>query len=119
MTESACRDDLRTELRVAAIIARKNGAPNAAAWIEACLSPMTAAELEAVRRATLRKVARTAFPFESRSAAAKAIHGAWVEWRAGGPCPQDLADAFALLAAAGVRPIAWRTIADVLDPDLK
>lgn len=111
-------DDLHMELRVAARIAAKNGAPQAAAWIEALLAPITAAELEAVRRATLRKIARTSFPFASRSAAAKAIAGAWQAWRLGEETPSDLAEAFDLLTRAGVRPIAWRKIVDVLDPDL-
>lgn len=118
-TPSPHRDDLQMELRVVARIAAKNGAPEAAAFLEALVNPHSTAAALHLRRSALRAVWRVGFFGLARTAAAKAIAGAWRAHRLRLVEPRpEIADHFAMLDRAGVAPLAWRTIADDLDADL-
>ena len=66
------------------------------------------------RKAALRAVWRALYPGEQRTTAARLIAVEWAAHAAGHPIPQDRACAYERLA--GFRPVAWRTIADDLDP---
>jgi hypothetical protein len=113
------RDDLEMELRVVARMAAKNGAPDAAAFLEAMLAPHSTAAALRLRRTALRAIWRAGFFGLPRTAAAKAIAGAWRAYslRLAAPRP-EIADHLAMLERAGVAPLSWRTIADDLDADL-
>jgi hypothetical protein len=71
-----------------------------------------------LRRAVLRRLKERFYPGMAFTAAAQLIAS---EWRSveieDSQIPGSKADYFARLTRAGVRPIAWRTIAEDIDPD--
>ena len=68
------------------------------------------------RKAALRRIWRTRYFGTARTAAARLIAIEWQAVAAGHDVPAEIAEAYADLA--GMRPLAWRAIADDLDPGM-
>lgn len=69
-----------------------------------------------IRRAALRRIRVKRHQWQARTAAARLIAAEWQAVSRGFPVPEEVAEAYAPLA--GMRPLAWRAIADDLDDEL-
>jgi hypothetical protein len=92
--------------------------PDVAALLRDLAKPEALPESRGLRKRILRRLWRVCYPFAARTAAARLIASAWASFTPtqAPPIPDSKEELFDRLHRAGARPLAWRQIADELDP---
>ncbi|KLK90302.1 hypothetical protein AA309_26595 [Microvirga vignae] len=91
--------------------------PDVAALLRDLAEPTTPPDPVGLRKRVLRRIWRIHLAGMPRTAAARVIAAAWASYEPteAQPVPGTQAADFDRLSRAGVRPLAWRQIADALD----